>query len=164
MSEQAANLSGELSGERPDELPGELRWPLLDRALRVTGGGLALLGGVVTGLLTVLLVPLRVANVPWLAEALSGARGLRIPAALVVAIAGALFLVWFARRATGLRWAAALPLAGWFLVVVLALRGSDAGDRLMVPNDWIGALALFGGTLVLVVGAVIGVAGGGRPR
>lgn len=146
----------------PPAVPAELRWPLLDRALRVTGGGLALLGGLLTGVLTVLLVPLRVAHVPWLAELAGDARGLRIPVALLVAAGGAGFLVWFSRRATGLRWAAALPLAGWFLVVVLTLRGSDAGDRLMVPDDWVGALALFGGTLVLVVGAVIGFAAGGR--
>jgi hypothetical protein len=135
-----------------------------DAALRVAGGLLSLVGGLLTGLLTVLLVPLRVAHLPWLAEPLADVRAVRLPGSLIVAIGGALFLVWFARQTVGVRWGPLLPVLGWFTMVVLALRTSDAGDRLLMPDDWVGALALFGGTLVLVLGAVIGFTAGGRRR
>lgn len=126
-----------------------------DLLLRLAGGLLAVVGGFATGALMVLLVPLRVGDVAWSSGPLA-ANSFRLPVAVLVAVGGGLFLVGFARRATELRWGPVLPAVGWFAMVVLALRTTAEGDRLLAPDDWVGTLALFGGTLVLVIGVVLG--------
>lgn len=138
--------------------------PVADGLLRVTGGGLGVLGGFLTGLLVVLLVPLRVRDLLWVSELPGGVTALRIPVAVVVAAGAAVFLVWFSRRATGVRWAPLLPAVGWLVMVVAALRITPEGARLLMPDDWVAALALFAGTLVLVVGLVLSLTSRGRLR
>jgi hypothetical protein len=135
---------------------------VLDVVLRVFGVPLAFAGGVMTAALALLLVPLRLGSFGWPDG--GGVAALRVPVAIVVAVAGNLFLVWFARNATGLRWFALLPGAGWFTVVVLALRTTTEGDRLLVPDDWVGSLTLFGGTITLVIATVLAISSAGRPR
>jgi hypothetical protein len=117
-----------------------------DLALRVAGGVVSLAGGLLVGVLVLVSVPWRVAT--WFGP-------VRLPLAVLVAVAGMLALLWFAPRATGARWAVLLPVAGWFVVAVAALGTGDAGGQLLVPDDWVAALALFGGTVVAVVGAVL---------
>lgn len=126
----------------------------VDVLLRVLGVVLALGGGAVAAALAVVLVPLRVGSFGW---ADTGVGSIRIPVAIVLAAVGNLFLVWFARRATGVRWAALLPGLGWFAVIVLALRTTTEGDRLLMPNDWVATLTLFTGTIVLVIGTMLAV-------
>jgi hypothetical protein len=106
----------------------------------------SLAGGLLVGVLVLVSVPWRVAT--WFGP-------VRLPLAVLVAVAGMLALLWFAPRATGARWAVLLPVAGWFVVAVAALGTGDAGGQLLVPDDWVAALALFGGTVVAVVGAVL---------
>lgn len=136
---------------------------VVDIALRIVAGGLALVGGFLTGLLSMLLVPLRVADLPglWpllvrLGLASYDTGALRVPIALVVAVGGILLLCWFVRAGTGVRWGTLLPALGWFSIVLLVLGTTTEGDRLVMPNDWLAALTLFGGTIVLVVMMVIG--------
>lgn len=131
-----------------------------DLVLRVAGGLLSLLAGGLAGLLAVLLVPLRVAGA---AEVL-GLTGLpgtefgatRLPTAVLLAIGGNLLLVRLAESVTGARWAGLLPGLGWFAVMLLALRTTAEGDRLLLDGDWVGGLTLFGGTVVLVIMIVHG--------
>jgi hypothetical protein len=125
-----------------------------DLAVRVAGGVVALSGGVLVGVMSLLWVPWRVDT--WLGQ-------LRLPVSVAVAIAGVSVLLWFAPRATGTRWGVLLPAAGWFAVVMAALRTGHEGSRLLLPDDWVAALTLFGGTCVVVVGAVLAVTGGHRP-
>jgi hypothetical protein len=135
----------------------------LDGLLRGLGGLLALAAGAVAGLLAVVLVPLRVAD----AGDLTGLAGLagtgfgavRVPVAIVVAAGGNLLLVRFAEWATGARWGAVLPALGWFPVIWMALRTTAEGDRLLVPDDWVGTLALFGGTVAMVIAITVPLAG-----
>jgi hypothetical protein len=125
-----------------------------DVLLRVAGTLLALAGGVVGAALAVLLVPLRIGSFGWPD---GGVAAIRVPVAIVLAVAGNLFLVWFARHATGVRWGALLPGLGWFAVVVTALRTTTEGDRLLVPDDWVATLTLFSGTITLVIGTMLAV-------
>lgn len=161
----------------------------LDGLLRGLGGLLALVAGSLTGLLAVVLVPLRVADAGELAgggvgrlvdglagtELLAGLAGTglgatRVPVAIVVAAGGNLLLLRFAEWATGQRWGVLLPGLGWLLVIWAALRITTEGDRLLPLADWVGTLTLFTGTMVLVVGTVLaltsprGPARSGAPR
>lgn len=131
--------------------------------LRVLGGLLALAGGLAGGLLAVLLAPLRVADAAdlpalgMLFEGLAGTQlgAVRVPVAVTVAVAGNLLLVWFASAATGVRWGPLLPALGWGAVIWAATRITEEGDRLLVPDDWVGLFTLFSGTVVLVIGVVL---------
>jgi hypothetical protein len=114
--------------------------------LPAAGVLVACAAGVVSAVVTLLLVPLRLQIGDWL---------VRIPAAVVIAVAGNWLLLWFARQVTGWRWAVLAPVAGWFLVMLPALGATAAGDRLLMPDDWVGTLTLFGGTIVLTIGTVL---------
>lgn len=143
-----------MSGQ-PDPRPDRAdRW--VDLVLRGAGALLAVLGGFGTAALAVLLVPLRVADLPLVGGVSGGAGTVRVPVALVIAVGGVLFLVWFSRRATGLRWGGLLPAVGWFALIMLAVRATDEGDRLLMPDDWVATVAIFAGTVVLVVTLVTG--------
>jgi hypothetical protein len=132
----------------------------VDVLLRVLGAALAFGGGMVAAALAVLLIPLRVGSYGWVDG--GGISAFRIPVAIIVAVVGNLFLVWFARQTTGVRWAALLPAVGWFAVIVVALRTTTEGDRLLVPDDWVGSLTLFGGTITLVIATVLAISSPGR--
>jgi hypothetical protein len=143
------------SVDRPAaQLPGEPS-VVADVLLRVLGGGLAFAGGAVAAMLAVMLVPLRIGSFGWGDG--GGIWAIRLPVAIAVAVVGNLFLVWFATHATGVRWAALLPGIAWFAVIVQAMRTTTDGDRLLLPDDWVGTLTLFGGTIVLVIATVLAV-------
>lgn len=138
-----------------------------DTLLRFVSGLLALVGGFLAALLSVLLVPLRVEDLWPLGYLLtgpepdpSGIGPVRAPLAVLIAPAVVLALTWFARAGTGVRWAVLLPAVGWFGMVLLVLTGTAEGDQLLLANDWVAALTLFGGTTVLVVTVVTGLTGG----
>lgn len=131
-----------------------------DLLLRLLGGLLAFVAGSVAGLLAVLLVPLRVAGVGELMGfaglAGTGFGSVRVPTAVLLAVAGNLVLVRLAESVTGVRWGGLLLGAGWFLVILPALRTTAEGDRLLIPGDWVAGLTLFGGTVALVIMTVLG--------
>jgi hypothetical protein len=133
--------------------------------LRAAGGLVALAAGFVAGLLAVLLVPLRLDTFGAAAGVIGDAAGggwaaARVPVAILLAVFGNLALLWFGREATGNRWGVLLPGVGWFAMIVVALRTTTEGDRLLVPDDWVATLTLFGGTLVLVIGSVLAITPG----
>lgn len=134
--------------------------PPADIVLRVLGMVVALGGGAVAAALAVLLIPLRVSSFG-LTDG-GGAGSIRIPVAIVLAVAGNVGLVWFARYATGVRWAPLLPGLSWFAVIVLALRTTTEGDRLLMPNDWVGTITLFAGTIAFVISMMLAVVPGQR--
>lgn len=125
-----------------------------DVAVRAAGGLVALAGGALVALLSLLWVPFRVQT--WFGP-------VRVPVAVGIAIAGVLALLWFAPRATGTRWGVVLPMLGWFVVVVPVVMADvyapPGGGRLLVPGDWVAALTLFGGVVVLMVGGLLAVTG-----
>lgn len=114
--------------------------------LGLVGAVVALAGGTLTAVLSLFLVPLRVDL---------GFALIRFPAAVLLAVIGNALLLWFARQATGTRWGVLVPAIGWFVIMLPALGSTSAGSRLMMPNDWMAVLTLFGGTIVLTIGAVL---------
>lgn len=123
-------------------------------ALSVAGAAVSLAGGFLVALLTLLWLPWRVDL---------GFAVVRVPLALVIAVAGVLVLVWYAPRATGSKWAVLLPAVSWFAVMAAAVSTTRQGGRLLMPNDLLAAVTLFVSTTTMVVAVVItltaGVAG-----
>jgi hypothetical protein len=149
-----------LPEQSPAELPPPAALPApaeppaaVDTVLRVLAMLLALGGGAIAAALAVLLVPLRIGSFGVTGDAAS----VRIPVAIVLAVAGNVALVWFARYATGVRWAPLLPGISWFAVIVLALNTTTEGDRLLMPNDWVGTITLFAGTITFVISTMLAV-------
>lgn len=114
-----------------------------DPVVRIVGALVGLAGGLLAVAVALILLPLRLETPVGL---------VRMPAALVFTVAATLVLVWFGRQATGLRWGALFPAAGWLGGVVVALRPTADGSFLLLGDDWLGALTIFAGTAVLTVG------------
>ncbi len=147
--------------EPADRRAGDALRRVGELALAVVGGAVSLAGGLLLGLYALLLVP-------WRVEV--GASTVRVPAAVALAVGGALLLLWYAPRVVGSRWAVLLPFAGWLAMAgpaaVTSTVPSASGDRLLMPDDALAAVTLFAGTAVLVVGVTLAVTGGrpvGRP-
>lgn len=132
-----------------------VRHAVVDQLVRLAGGLVALAGGLLVAVQALVLVPLRV-DTPL--------GVLRLPVAVVLAVVGNLVLIWFARVTTGTRWGALLPASGWFVVALAAMGVTSEGDRLLVPDDWVAMLTLFGGTATVVVGVAVTIAGRPGPR
>jgi carbon starvation protein CstA len=86
-----------------------------------------------------------------------------VPVAIAVAAGGVAALLWFAPRATGTRWGVLLPALGWFVMVWAGVTTRLNGDRLLMPDDWVATLTLFGGTVLMVVGMVLAMTGDRSP-
>ncbi len=112
-----------------------------------SGALVALAGGLLTGVLGLVLVPLRLDTPLGL---------LRMPVAVVFVILANAAWIWFARYTTQARWGPLVPAAGWLLIAFAAARGaSPDGSLLLLGNDWVGVLTIFGGTATVAIGAVV---------
>lgn len=134
--------------ELPTETPPAERPvpPAVRLLVRVGGGAVAAVGGVLVGILGLIMVPLRVATPVGL---------VRVPVAVVFVVAAMAVLLWFAAYTTQTRWGTLLPTAGWFLIAVAASTGSSTdGSLLLVGDDWVGVLMIFSGTAACAIGAV----------
>ncbi|MEU4676723.1 hypothetical protein [Micromonospora sp. NPDC023737] len=111
---------------------------LLDLGLRVAGGLVAIVAGVVTGVLELLLATLRVA-------------GQLIGLSVLVAVAANIALGWFAHQAVGRRWSVALPAVPWFLLMVVAAVRTSEGDLLLAGDNWVGLVMIVAGAMTFAV-------------
>ncbi|HEY8473490.1 MAG TPA: hypothetical protein VIL37_12760 [Natronosporangium sp.] len=143
-------------GAPPPPVPDTEPPIVVDILVRIAGALVAFGGGAVAAWLAVLLIPLRVSSFG-ISDG-GGVGATRIPIAIVLAVAGNAALVWVARHGTGFRWAVLLPGLSWFAVIAVAMLTTPEGDRLLMPDDWVGAITLFGGTITFVICAVIAVA------
>ncbi|GGK00600.1 hypothetical protein GCM10010123_33140 [Pilimelia anulata] len=100
----------------PPLIPERWRGPV-DRALRITGGVLAVLLAVLTGALELILVPLRVGGIP-------------VGLCVLLAVAVNYLLPRFTEAATGARWPALLAFVAWLMVMLLAAGRRSEGDLL----------------------------------
>jgi hypothetical protein len=105
----------------------------LDQVVRVVGGVLAVVLALLTGLLELILAPLRVSG-----------HLVGLSALLVVPVNIA--LAWFAVAAVGRKGAVALPWVTWTLLMFVAAgMRTDEGDYLLAGDNWVGmAMILFG--------------------
>ncbi|WDZ85181.1 hypothetical protein [Micromonospora cathayae] len=121
----------------PPPSPGRLV-RLLDLALRVAGGAIAVFGGVLTAVLELVLAGLRVG-------------GQLIGVSVLVAIVANVALSWFAHAAVGRRWAVVLPALPWFAMMVVAAGRTDEGDLLLVGDNWVGLAMIVAGAMTFAV-------------
>lgn len=111
---------------------------VLDGALRVAGGVLAVFGAAVTALLEVLLATLRVG-------------GTLIGVSAVLAVLANVALSWFAVSTVGRRWAIALPAVTWFTLMVIVAGGTAEGDILLAGNNWVGLALIVAGSMTFAI-------------
>lgn len=125
----------------PDETtppPAGRAHPLLDLALRWAGGLVAVLAGLATGVLELLLATVRVG-------------GQLIGLSALVAIGANIALSWFAHEAVGRRWAVALPGVPWFALMAVAAVRTDEGDLLLAGDNWVGLAMIVAGAMTFAV-------------
>jgi len=108
-----------------------------ERVLRLAGTAVGVGTGVLSAVWELFLSPLYAGAVP-------------LPVAPVLAVAGALGLIWFTRTVTGSRELAMLPGAAWFTTMLVAMFGGSGGDSII---SWMGVAT------ILVGAATWGVAG-----
>lgn len=124
----------------PDEsapLPARGNARLASRALRVSGGVLAVAGGALSAVLELLLAPLRVG-------------GHLIGVTVLVAVGLNVALSWFALTTVGRRWAVALPAVPWFFLVAVAGIRTSEGDVLLA-GTWVDLLLVVAGAMTFAV-------------
>ncbi|MFJ6198407.1 hypothetical protein [Micromonospora sp. NPDC092111] len=121
----------------PPPPPGRTGW-LLDLGLRLVGGLVAVVGGVLTALLGLLLSTVRVG-------------GHLIGVSVAVTIVGAIAASWFAYATVGRKWAVALPALPWFVLMALAAVRTAEGDLLVAGDNWVGLAMITTGAMTFAV-------------
>ncbi|KAB1939817.1 hypothetical protein F8271_16925 [Micromonospora sp. ALFpr18c] len=111
---------------------------LLDLGLRVAGGVVVVLAGVLTGVLELLLATVRVG-------------GQLIGVSVLVAVGANIALSWFAHEAVGRRWAVALPAVPWFALMAVAAIRTSEGDLLLAADNWVGLAMIVAGAMTFAV-------------
>ncbi|MFI0792294.1 hypothetical protein ACH4OY_06275 [Micromonospora rubida] len=124
--------------QAPAPTPPGRAWRLLDVALRVVGGLVAVIGAVATGLLELLLSTARVG-------------GQLIGVSVLVAVAANIALGWFAYAAVGRRWAVVLPATPWFVLMGAAAVRTSEGDLLLAGDNWVGLAMIVVGAMTFAV-------------
>ncbi|MFG1950152.1 hypothetical protein [Micromonospora sp. NPDC048830] len=123
--------------EAPPPAPRGSR-PLLDVALRASGGVVAVVAAVATGLLELILSTVRVA-------------GHLIGVSAAVAVLANVALAWFAHATVGRRWAVALPATPWFVLMGAAAVRTHEGDLLLSGENWVGLAMIVAGAMTFAV-------------
>jgi hypothetical protein len=121
-------------------------------ALRVTGVLVSVLAAVVTGVLEVLLAPLRVG-------------GVLIGVAALVAVAANAAIGWFAVTTVGRRWAVGPPWVVW-TVLMFGAAGvrTREGDQLLAGDNWVALVMILLGSLTFALHAYRLILRGNAPR
>ncbi len=138
-----SDVQAEPAGARPAP-------PWLDRALRIAGFVVALLLAFGSALVEAFLSPLH-----W--------GTYRVPASLLLAVAGNLGLVAFTVLATGRRIAVLGPAVVWTAVMITAASRTTEGDLVLTSNNWVGISAMIVGTLTFAVAGYRLILTGVRP-
>ncbi|WP_328652232.1 hypothetical protein OG598_31550 [Micromonospora sp. NBC_00330] len=111
---------------------------LLDLGVRLVGGIVVVLAGVLTGVLELLLATLRVG-------------GQLVGVSVLLAIGANILLSWFAYEAVGRRWAVALPAVPWFALMAVAAIRTNEGDLLLAGDNWVGLAMIVAGAMTFTV-------------
>ncbi|SCF13068.1 hypothetical protein GA0070564_103400 [Micromonospora mirobrigensis] len=126
---------------------------LLDVALRVAGGVVALVAGALAGVLELILVVAawefvkgRSTSAGEVLVGLAfGVAGLGLVVATTVAVS------WFAHAAVGTRWAALLPALPWFVLIAVAAVRTREGDLLLGGDNVLGLGMILAGAVTFAV-------------
>ncbi|WP_319459439.1 hypothetical protein [Micromonospora sp. RTP1Z1] len=112
--------------------------PALDLALRVAGGLIAVLAGLLSAVLELLLATVRVG-------------GQLVGVSVLVAIGAGIALSWFAHETVGTRWAVVLPALPWFALMAVASVRTTEGDLLVSGDNWVGLVMIVAGAMTFAV-------------
>jgi hypothetical protein len=137
MIEAVTPVEGVPAGPVPDPV-----W------LRVAGGMVATGLAFMSSLYEAFLSPL---SYQWTSG--GHAHYVRVPVALVGAVAGNAGLVWFTRRVTGKVLAVLAPFLAWTVPMLLAAGRTREGDLVLVSANWVGLVTMFAGALTFAVAA-----------
>ncbi|GAA0541616.1 hypothetical protein GCM10010172_23740 [Paractinoplanes ferrugineus] len=114
----------------------------------------SILAAFVTGVLEVLLTPLRAGDVLtiWRGEAIGSGGGPPIGLAILLAVVANYAIAWFAVSTTAKRWSLGPPWALWTILMLFAAgtRRSE-GDYLIGGNDWIALVTILLGSLAYAI-------------
>ena len=119
-------------------LPPARGMTVTDLMLRIGGGAVAVLAGVITAVTEVFLSPLRV-------------EGQLVGASVLLAIAGNVGLALFAYWTVGTKWAIGLPAVAWFMVLLVSGSKTTEGDLLLSGDNWVGLATIFGGSMAFAL-------------
>ncbi|MEU5723896.1 hypothetical protein [Micromonospora sp. NPDC047738] len=126
---------------------------VLDLALRVAGGVVAVWAGVLAAVLDLLFAT-------WAWEVVKGRPGGAVKAVVgtslavggIAAVVVLTILVgWFAHVAVGTRWAAALPALPWFVVIVAGGIRTAEGDLALSGDNLLGLGLVVAGAITFAV-------------
>lgn len=81
------------------------------------------------------------------------AHSVRLPVAVVLAVAGNAALVWFTRTVTGKTIVVMAPFVAWVVPMLLAASKTDEGDLVMTGNNWVGPVTILAGAGTFAVAA-----------
>jgi hypothetical protein len=111
----------------------------IDLGLRITGGVLAVLAALLSGLLELFFVPLR-------------AGGILLAVAAIAAVPMNVGIAWFAVHSVGRRWALGLPWAAWTILMFFAASvRTTEGDYLVSGDNWAALVLILLGSLAFAV-------------
>jgi hypothetical protein len=81
------------------------------------------------------------------------AHFVRLPLALVLAVAGNAALAWFTREVTGRTLAVLAPFVVWVGLMLVAAGRTREGDLVLTGNNWVGLVTMFAGALAFAAAA-----------
>lgn len=114
----------------------------LDLVLRIVGGVVVTALAAVSALYEAFLTPLYFDR---------GELLVRLPVALVLAVAGNAALAWSAWWVTGRLGAVLAPAAVWVGLMFAAAGRTREGDYVLTANNWVGMATLFAGSLAFAI-------------
>jgi hypothetical protein len=124
----------------------------IDLGLRISGGVLAVVAALLSGLLELFFVPLRAGSI---------LLGLAALAAVPINVG----IAWFAVHTVGRRWALGPPWAAWTLLMFFAASvRSTEGDYLVAGDNWAALVLILLGSLAFAVYAYRLILRGPLPR
>jgi hypothetical protein len=134
--------------------PAKQPWSGWDPLIRTGGVLIAVLAAFVTGVLELLLTPLRAGDLTtiWRGEPIGSGRGPVIGLSILLAVVANYGIAWFAVSTTGRRWALGPPWALWTLMMLFAAGvRTHEGDYLLGGDDWVALVMILVGSLTFAV-------------
>ncbi|MFC4146030.1 hypothetical protein ACFO0M_07165 [Micromonospora mangrovi] len=110
----------------------------LDLVLRLVGGVIAVVAGLLSAVLELLLATVRVG-------------GQLIGVSVLVAVGAGIALSWFAHEVVGRRWSVVLPALPWFVLMAVASVRTTEGDLLLSGDNWVGLAMIVAGAMTFAV-------------
>jgi hypothetical protein len=114
--------------------------------MKILGGVVATLLGFVAALWEAFLTPLM-----WQWTSGGHAHFVRLPVALLVAMAGNFLLAWYTYVVTGRMLAILGPFLAWSVPMVAFSQKRTEGDLVLAGNNWVAAATLLAGAVAFAV-------------